>query len=75
MHSACVHVHMYMHTYALCGYTRHLRTYRNAAILVNRPSGISQAAAIAVNRMQRVNENNFNPKRRQIQIYFDIKEN
>ena len=29
-----VHVHMYMHTYALCGYTRHLRTCRNAAIQV-----------------------------------------
>ena len=49
MHSACVHVHMYMHTYAQCGYTRHLRTCRYAAIHVNRPSGISQAAAIAVN--------------------------
>ena len=30
-----VHVHMYMHTYALCGYTRHLCTCRYAAILVN----------------------------------------
>ena len=35
---------MYMHTYARCGYTRH----------VNRPSGISQAAAVAVNRTQGV---------------------
>ena len=52
MHSACVHVHMYMHTYALCGYARHLRPCRYAAILVNRPSGISQAAAIAANRTQ-----------------------
>ena len=48
------HVHMYMHTYALCGYTRHLHTCRYAAILVNRPSGISQAAAFAVNRMKGV---------------------
>ena len=39
-----------MHTYALCGYTHHLRTCRYAAILVNRPSGISQAAAIADQR-------------------------
>ena len=54
MHSACVHVHMYMHTYALCGCTCHLRTCQYAAILVNRPSGISQAAAIAVNRTQGV---------------------
>ena len=62
MRSARVHVHMYMHmymhtymhTYALCGYTRHLRTCRYAAILVNWPSGISQAAAIAVNRTQGV---------------------
>ena len=30
MHSAYVHVHM--HTYALCGHTRHLRTCRYAAI-------------------------------------------
>ena len=43
-----------MHTYALCGYTRHLRTGRYAVIHVNRPSGISQAAAIAVNRTQGV---------------------
>ena len=57
MHSACVHVHVYMHTYALCGYTRPLRTCRYAAILVNRPSGISQAAAVAVNRTQGVNQN------------------
>ena len=28
MHSACVHVQLYMHTYALCGYTRQLRTCR-----------------------------------------------
>ena len=68
MHSACVHVHMYMytctcthvhvhmymHTYALCGYTRHLRTCRYAAIHVNWPSGISHAAAIAVNHTQGV---------------------
>ena len=39
----------------LCGYTRHLRTCRYVAILVNRPSGISQAAAIAVNCTQGVN--------------------
>ena len=46
-------VHVYgtcAHYYALCGYTRHLRTCRYAAIHVNRPSGICQAAAIAVNR-------------------------
>ena len=54
MHSACVPVHMYMYTYALCGYTRHLCTCQYAAIQVNRPSGISQAAAIAVNRTQGV---------------------
>ena len=50
MHSACVHVHMY----TLCGYTRQLRTCRNAAIQVNRSSGISQAAAIAIHRPQGV---------------------
>ena len=50
---------MYMHTYALCGCTRHLRTCRYAAILVNRPSGISQAAAIAANRTQGVNKVKF----------------
>ena len=50
MHSACVHVQMYIHTYALCGYTCHLRTRRYAAIQVNRPSDISQA--VAVNRTQ-----------------------
>ena len=50
-----MHVYMYMHTYALCGYTRHLRTCRYAAMQVNRPSGISQAVAIAVNRTQGVN--------------------
>ena len=49
-----VHVYMYMHMYALCGYTCHLRTCRYAAIHVNRPSGISQAAAVAVNRRQGV---------------------
>ena len=54
MHSACVHVPMYMHTYALCGYTRHLRTCRYAAIHANRPCAISQAADIAVNRTKRV---------------------
>ena len=52
----CTDVQMYMHTYALCGYTRHLRTCRCAAIQVNRPSGMSQAAAIAVNRTQGVKE-------------------
>ena len=56
MHSACVHVHMYMHTYALCGCTRHLRTCRYAAIAVNRPSVISQAAAIVVNCTQGVTQ-------------------
>ena len=56
MHSACVHVHMYMHTYALCGYTHHLRTCRYAAIHINRPSGISQAAAIAINYSKVVNQ-------------------
>ena len=55
MHSACVHVHMYMHKYAQCGYTRHLRTCRYVAILANRPSGISQGAAIAFNGTQGVN--------------------
>ena len=47
-------VHVYMYTYALCGYTRnlHVRTCRYAAIRVNRPSGISQAAALGVNRTQ-----------------------
>ena len=45
---------MFMHTYALCGYTRHLRTCQYAAIHINRPSGISQAAAIAANRTQGV---------------------
>ena len=64
MHSACIHVQMHM--YALCGYTRHcvlgmrlytsLRTCRYAAIHVNRPSGISQAAAIAAKRTQGVND-------------------
>ena len=59
------YVYMYMQTctiiqyscivHALCGYTRHLRTCHYAAIHVNRPSGISQAAAIAVNRTQGVN--------------------
>ena len=52
MHSACVH--MYMHMYALCSYTRHLRTCLYAAMHVNRPSGISHAAAIAVNCTQGV---------------------
>ena len=51
-----VHVYMYTHTYALCGYTRHLRTCRYAAILVNRPSGISQAAAVAVTHTKGVNK-------------------
>ena len=46
---------MYMHMYALCSYTHHLRTCGYAAIHVNRPSGISQAAAIAVNRIKGVN--------------------
>ena len=52
-----VHVCMYTctctRTYPLCGYTCHLRT---VAILVNRPSGISQAAAVAVNRTQGVKQ-------------------
>ena len=39
-------VHVYTCTCTQCGYTRHLHTCRYAAILVNRPSGISQAAAI-----------------------------
>ena len=47
-------MYMYMHTYALRGYTRHLRTCRYAAIQVNRPSGISQAVAIAINRTKGV---------------------
>ena len=42
MQYLCI-VHVYMHTYALCGYTRHLHTCRYAAIHVNRHSGISQA--------------------------------
>ena len=52
----CVHVHVstimqYLCTvHALCGYARHLRTCRYAAVHVNRPSGISQDAAVAVNR-------------------------
>ena len=54
MHRACVRVHMYMHTHALCSYTRHLRTCRYASIHVNWPSGISRAATIAVNRTQGV---------------------
>ena len=45
---------MYMHTYALCGYTRLLCTCQYAAIHVNQPSGISQAAAIAVNHTKGV---------------------
>ena len=53
-----VHVYMYTYTYALCSYTRHLRTCRNAAILINRPSGISQAAAIAANRTKGVHKDN-----------------
>ena len=44
-----------VHTYVLCGYTRHLRTCRNVAIQVNRPSGISQAVAIAAHCPQGVN--------------------
>ena len=47
-----------MHTYALCGYTRHLRICRYAAIQVNQTSGISQAAAIAVNRTKGVKKQN-----------------
>ena len=53
----CTNVHAYTYApcgYAPCGYTRHLRTCRYEAIHVNRPSGISQAAAIAVNRTQAV---------------------
>ena len=44
----------FLHTYALYGYTHHLCTCRYAAIRVNQPSGISQAAAIAVNRTEGV---------------------
>ena len=66
MHSACVHVHVHVHMYMytctcthvhahVCGYTSHLCTCRYATIHVNRPSGISQAAAIAVNHTQGVN--------------------
>ena len=54
MHSACLHVHLYMHTYALCGYIRHLSTCWYAVVQVNQASGISQAAAIAVNRTKGV---------------------
>ena len=46
-----------MHYYAIFMHSaRHLRTCtcRYAAIHLNRPSGISQAAAIAVNRTQGV---------------------
>ena len=55
MHSACVHVHAHvctMHVY-------HLRTCRYAALHINRPSGISQAAAIAVNRTKGVLSKDF----------------
>ena len=49
MQYLCI-VHVHVHgQYALCGYTRHLSTCRYAAILANRPSGIFQAVAIAVN--------------------------
>ena len=47
----------YTYTYALCRYTRHLRTCRYAVIHVNRPSGISQAVDIAVNHTQGVKMN------------------
>ena len=40
---------MYMHTYALYGYT-----CRYGAIHVNQPGGISQAAAVAANHTQGV---------------------
>ena len=52
MHNACVHAHAHMH--ALRGYTRQLCTCWYAAIQVNQPSGISQAAAIAVHHPQGV---------------------
>ena len=60
---------MYMHTYALCGYTCHLRTCRHAAIHVNRPSGISQAVAIAVNRTQGVKGSSYNVNKVGLFIY------
>ena len=51
-----MYTYTYTYTYALCGYTRHLRTCWYAAIHVNlSQAGISQAAAIAVNRTQGVN--------------------
>ena len=50
MQYLCI-VHVHMHPYALCGYTR---TCRYVAIQVNRPSGISQAAAVAGNRTKGV---------------------
>ena len=53
-----VHMQLYNQFIAYlseCGYTRHLRTCQNAAIHVNQPSGISQAADIAVNHPQGVN--------------------
>ena len=52
MHSACVHVHMYMHTYAaihvICVLVG-MRLYRSTG-----PVAISQAAAIAINRAKGV---------------------
>ena len=59
MHYLCI-VHAYL---SVCGYTRHyvlvgmrldtsMCTCRIAATLINQPSGISQAAAIAINRTQ-----------------------
>ena len=45
---AAIHVGMRLYT-SVCGYTR-----RYAAVHVNRPSGISQAAAITVNCAQGV---------------------
>ena len=51
MHSACVHVHVHAH---ICTIHVMHSTCWNAAVQFNRPSGISQAAAIAVHRPQGV---------------------
>ena len=61
MQSACVHVHMYMYT---CTYTctctctctrMHYAAIHVTCVLVGmRPSGISQDAAVAANRIQEV---------------------
>ena len=54
IHVTCVLVRLWLYTSLAylsdCGYTRHLRTCQIVAIQVNRPSGISQAAALAVSR-------------------------